>query len=163
MRKMLAAAAALSFLIASPAFAIDYTQVILDEQGCPMHDDPNLTTIRTTATIADPVKCPRAEKMMPPDLTLGLIAYHAMMWVAPDETPGYPGSTPINGEQKQERGDLGKRVRNAKDDATTPEELTIIRKQVGKLYGPMIVSEVFPLLNPTAKKKAPPATPKPID
>lgn len=128
-----------------PAAAVDFTQVLMEE-GCPISEDPNLTKLRTTATIAGP-ECNR-EKMAPPDLTLGLAVYHALMF-----TPQSEQATPTGGEEKQRRGDLAKRVRNAKDDTPSAEEIALMKKMLAALYGPVIISEAFPLLDPATKKK----------
>lgn len=143
MLKLILAAGLL--LATSQAQALDFTQVLMDDDNCPLRDDPSLTTTRTSSTVARP-ECPGIEKSMTPDLTLGLVVYHALLMTFQEDK--------FTGEQKQQRGDLARRVRAAKDTMLTADEVVLAKQAVGKLWNPLVISIVFPLLDPaTAPKK----------
>lgn len=132
--------------LASTAFAadeprkIDFTQVIMDDDGCPISDNEKLTPVRTSATLAKP-ECPRPEKMTPPDLTLGMAAYHALVMGEPN----------LSWEENTRRRDLGKSIRFSKEWPLLPSDLELIKKAMVKLWGPEVIGAANDLLSAPAK------------
>lgn len=133
-------------LAASPAAAIDFTQVLLNEEGCPFKN--SFTTARGTYTVGKP-EC--AEQYAPedknrPDLTLGEAIRAALVISYPDEKD-------VSGEVKFKRADLARRLRTNSDYTPTSEEVTMMKNLTGKLYGPSLVYTIFPLIDPGHAKK----------
>ena len=74
-------------------------------------------------------------------LTLGRAAFVALVAPAADEQN-------LPQDEKFRRGDLGLRVsRGGKIDLSV-EDIALIKKQIGKTYGPLVVVRAFPLLDP---------------
>jgi|HubBroStandDraft_1064217.scaffolds.fasta_scaffold117420_3 hypothetical protein len=112
---------------------IDMTTVLTDERGNPIPDPFE----------ADP-KDP--QKVLPP-LTLGSAVAHALFAAFPDEQN-------LGWETKFTRGMMAERLRNNSEAELTTEELPVIKRLVGRLYGVAIVMKVIPLIDPTAKPGA---------
>lgn len=109
---------------------IDMTAILLDDKGNPILDPFE----------ADP-KDP--QKILPP-LTLGSAIAHALFAAFPDEQN-------LGWEAKFTRGMMAERLRNNPEVELTAEELTVIKRLLGKLYGVAIVMRAIPLLDPAAK------------
>lgn len=143
--KTIVAAIAIA-LLPVPAVAIDFTEVLINAEGCPFR---NLATqVTTTYTIAsEECKATYApEERSKPDLTLGLACYHALLVSFPDEQN-------VSGEEKFRRGELASAVRSAADYAPSSEEVTLLKKVVAKLYSPGVVFAVYRKLDPSYKAK----------
>lgn len=141
--------AATLLLLASPAFAetiptpptppaftiprtIDMTTVIVEETGRPVQD------CDTSKPAPDLVKdCT--------PLTLGHAAAHALFFGR------YPGEDGLSADTKWARGALAERIRNDKDATLSAEEVTTIKKLLGRFYAPLIVAQAFPLLDPAGR------------
>lgn len=120
-------------IAAAPASAagIDFSHVLVDETGNPAKD--------LFSQKKDDQECDRC-----PVLTLGLAAAHALMMQMPDERD-------LDPLQKWARGALAMRLHNDKEDSLLAEEIATIKKQIGKVYGPVIIMQAFPLLDPSEK------------
>lgn len=151
-RKLLFASVLALAVPSAPCLALDFTQVLMDDLNCPISENSQLTSVRTTATVAGP-HCSRPEKLMPPDLTLGQAVYTALLFTPASEQPGYPGAKPTTYLEKMQRYEIAKRVRAAKEEALLSEELTLVKRLLGELYGPLIVGVAIPKLEPASVKK----------
>jgi hypothetical protein len=125
-RRMLAVVAML--LAASPACAIDFTQPITDLDGSIM--------------AAKPGDAPA---------TLGTICEKALTAQYSDEMDRNTGKELITPEEKYQRWKLASKL-DGKNVALSPEEITLLKKLVGKAYGPAIVGPVWTMLDPSLKK-----------
>lgn len=140
MFKRLIIAAAL--LASPPALAVDFTSVLVDDDGCPFRDEITMAT--GTSTVAGPT-CPVASTYKP-DLTLGAALYYALRSTYSDEpTPKL--------EEKLRRGDLARRIRSAKNYVPNAEEATLMKTLIAKLYSVPIVMAVVGQIDPGAIKK----------
>ena len=139
------AVAAFLLLIAVPALAqrvpaptpatVDMTTVLLSDEGAPIKDAYERKTAEAQAD-PDCDKCP--------PLTLGHAAAHALFTSFRDEDTLSP-------EQRWARGALAERIKNEKAAELSSEEVSVIKRLIGKLYGPLIIMRAFPLLDPNAK------------
>jgi hypothetical protein len=133
------------------ARAVDFTEILLDDDGCPMKND--WSTQRSSATIAKPecAKDPAKDVPLPRlDLTLGDLVYYSLSVAIPTEQP------PPTGDEKFKRDELGKQVRRSKDEQLTSEEVTMIKKVVGLLWGPHVIGIVYRRVDPALAKKTAP-------
>lgn len=129
------------------AFAIDFTQVLFNNENpkCPFKN--SFTTVKTSFTVASASCSYSDEDKNKPDLTLGEAIYAALMINYPDEKD-------VTGEEKFKRGDLAQRIRTNNDYQLNPgEELALVKKLVGKLYGTSLVYAIYPLIDANYLKK----------
>lgn len=117
-------AAVITALTIGTAASADFSTVLRGEDGVPYKDELI------------------AQK---PDLTLGLVSFHALLGEYKDE-PNLPG------EEKYRRGELAARVRDAGELQLKAEEVALLKKVVAKAYGPLIVFKTWPLLDPAMTK-----------
>ena len=123
--------------------SIDTSVVITDELGKPAQDPVFATQVvdeKTGQARMDCAKCPT--------LTLGSAISHALLGSYQDERN-------LSGEQKQARGDLAKKARSSKSISLTSEEVTVVKKCLGEMYGPLVVSQAIPLIDPASAKSPP--------
>jgi len=123
-------------ITAAPAAAVDFSQPILDDEGKP------ICTLRGDELKAGE-ECP-TDKVF----TLGFAARAALYSNFADEQN-------ISGEERAKRGDLARDIRAATargDFKLKVEDLALIKKLIGKAYGPMVVSGAWRLLDPPAEK-----------
>lgn len=116
----------LAFL-ATPALAADFTAPILDFDNGPAS------------------ACPASEPACGKVLTLSDVSVASLMGVFPDERD-------LNGDEKVKRFALAMRVRNAKDITLTAEEISLLKRLIGKSYGPLVVGRAWPMIDPGEKK-----------
>ena len=138
-----------SFIL--PAHAVDFTEVLLDDDGCPMKND--WSTQRSSATVAgaECAKDPARDVPQPRlDLTLGELVYYSLSVTIQFENPQ------PTGDEKFKRDELGRRVRHAKDEQLTSEEVTLIKKVVGLISPPATVGIVYRRIDPALAKKTAP-------
>jgi hypothetical protein len=119
-----------------PARAIDFTEILIDDDGCPFKN--NFTTARTTATIGGP-DCPKSDLL---DLTLGDLVHFALNAPIGTEQPQ------PTGDVKYKRFELSIRIRRAKDDHPNSEEITMMKLVVGLIFPPSWVGIVYPKIDP---------------
>ncbi len=103
---------------------IDFTVVLLDQEGEPMSE------------CADPPDC-KAKRAF----TLGMAASRALL--APEQN--------LAPEESLKRGQLALSLLKATAAELTAEEIALLKKQIAKAYGPLVVARSFPLLDPAVK------------
>lgn len=108
---------------------IDLTVVLANYRGESIKD--------TTTAEPDDKDCSRCSP-----LTLGHAAAYALSTPFSDEA--------VTPEQKFARGALAMRVMNATTARLTAEEISVIKRCIGKAYPPMVIVRAFPLLDPNA-------------
>lgn len=133
MKRMLMALAVLAgpAVAAEPPRPIDMTVVLRDTAGQTIPD-------ATLATKDDPA-CAKCAA-----LTLGAAAAHALF-------ASYPDERELSYEMKWARGALAARIELDKAAVLTAPELALVERLIGKLYTPLVVTAVMPLLDPAAK------------
>jgi len=80
------------------------------------------------------------------ELTLGAAARHALCATFPDEKD-------LTGEQKFDRAMLAYRIKKKEDLDFDPDEISLIKKLIGKLYNQEVLLQAWPLLGYNTKKK----------
>jgi|SRR6478752_2731155 len=118
---------------------INMTQVIVDENAVPVKDQ----------YLQEPDD-PKCLKCQP--LTLGAAIAHALFAALPSEKD-------VSGEQKFARGELALRIKNNPDAKLTAAEVTVIKDLVGKLYNGVIITRIYPMIDPNAGPPAVAFTP----
>lgn len=144
--KIFTIAALAAVMSVSPAAALDFTEVLINAEGCPFR---NLATQVTTTYTAASEECKATyvpEERSKPDLTLGTACYHALLVSFPDEQN-------VTGEEKFRRGELASIVRSAKDYTPSSEEVTLMKKVLAKLYSPGVVFAAYRKLDPSYKAR----------
>ncbi len=122
-------------LMATPAFALDWTQPILDEQGATIPDWQNC-----------PGKDPKTDKC-DKVITLGLLTARALLQ-GPPQIRDAPPQPP---EQKALEGRLGLEIIEHPDLVPTPDQLKIARDAIGRLPSPLAVARAWDLLDKAVK------------
>lgn len=136
MKKLLAAVVALG-LMTVPALAVDLGQTLHDQDKMMapdgLHKDAGLSC---------------GEVKGYPCLTLGAALYHALLGAYPDEQS-------LSGEEKNKRGRLAIKIDEAAEKKQpidfSAEDTAKLKMLIGKLYAPIIVVQVYSLLDPTEK------------
>lgn len=125
MKRALTILACLAF--ATPAFAVDFTQPILDFNGAPMHE---------TSDPASPI------------VTLGLAASAALLrqQTTPDGRP-----QPIDPIKSAKRALLAQRIARASDATLTAEETAEIKTLIS-VFPPIYVLRVIEAIDPVSLK-----------
>lgn len=110
---------------------IDFSVAIIDQDGEPMLE----CTEPATLPAVDPAcKTRRA-------ITLGVVAMRAVMTPEPNLAP----------EESLKRGQLALSIYKSTGAELTAEEIALIKRQLAKSYGPLVVARTFPLLDPAVK------------
>lgn len=117
-------------LAADDSRKVNFQIVIVD------HDNEAMTECAD-----DPPPKPGEACKVKRPVTLGLIAMRAL--VAPEQN--------LPPEEGLKRGQLAMSVYKSPGALLTAEETALIKKQIGKFYGPLIVMRAFALLDPAAK------------
>lgn len=136
----------LACLLTTPAYAIDFTEVLMDDEtpSCPMKN--GWSTVRSSASVADPT-CLKDDKL---DLTLGDLVHFCLSAVLPTENPQ------PTGDVKYKRSELARTVRRAKDYTPTSEEITMMKTVVGLAMPPAVVGVAYRKLDPALVKEKKP-------
>ncbi len=121
-------------LASAHAGEVNMGQVLLSEKGTPAPDP-----FEQTKEDQECAKCA--------PLTLGVAIAHALVAQQQDERD-------LDPLQKWARGVLAMKAREGQPMTLTAEETSVIKKLMGKLYGPVIVMQAFPLLDPSEKPPA---------
>jgi hypothetical protein len=129
MKKLLVAVASLAFM--GNAYAIDFTRPLTQLDGQPI-----------TGSDGKPLEKPP---------TLGSICEGALLAQYADERDAASGKETITPEDKFARWKLANKVNGGKDVNLTAEELSLIKKLIGKGYAPLIVGQVWMMLDPAMK------------
>lgn len=124
-------------LLAMPALAaddsarkIDFTQVLADQ------DSEVFLECADNPLPRDDRDC----KSRRP-ITLGMVTLRALSM--PEQNLG--------ADESLKRGALGLQLYRAKAATLTVEEISLVKKQISKMYGPLLVAITFPLLDPAVK------------
>lgn len=118
------AAVIVALLAASPAMAIDFTQPIKAQDGT----------------------VPKSDSGSVP--TLGKICEDALIASYKDEIDPTTGKEIITPEEKYRRWKLAQKL-HGDNVKLSPEDLALIKKLVGKAYGPLIVGQAWTMLDPS--------------
>lgn len=113
-----------------PAAAVDFSQPILDQEGKATCREVQ-TRDEKTGKFLD---CP-ADQIA----TLGLYARNALYAQFPDEQN-------LAGEEKSKRGALAQSLVGVTEVKLKVEDLALIKKLIGKAYGPLIVFQAWNML-----------------
>jgi hypothetical protein len=113
--------------VAAQAGGIDFAALLTDLDGQPIPD------------------CVGNDCANKPALTLGVIAIRCLTANFPDEEKS------ISGEEKFKRGELALRIHKDGKTSLTAEDVALLKKLVGKAYGPLIVVKTWALLDPAQK------------
>lgn len=110
---------------------IDMTVFIVDENGKALKDPMDVD-------VADPncLKCR--------NLTLG----HAIARALFATLPGDEKTDPL---QKWARSELAKRIMDSKEAVLTSNEITAIKRQIGSVYGGLVLGQIYPVIDPNVK------------
>jgi hypothetical protein len=134
---MLRIALAFAIIFSTAAFAADeprkinFTEVLTDQDGFVMTE------------CAD-IPAPKSEdvcKVHRP-ITLGMLAMRAL--AAPEQG--------IAADESLKRGQLAISVYKSEGAQLTVEEIALIKKQIAKFFGPLVVVKTFALLDPAQAK-----------
>lgn len=125
------------------ARAVDFTEVLMDEEtpACPLKN--GWSTARHSASVAGP-DCPKDDKL---DLTLGDLAHFCLSATLPTENPQ------PTGDVKYKRSELARAVRRAKDYTPTAEEVTMMKLVIGIAMPPSVVGIAYRKIEPALVKK----------
>lgn len=109
----------------APANALDFTQPILQLDGSPIQG---------------------ADGKPQPDYTLEKVAEQALLGRFQDESSAL-------GDEMTKRYDLAQRIYNHKADVTlSVEELSLVKRLIGKAFPPLIVGQAWHMLDPSLPK-----------
>lgn len=114
---------------AADAHRVDFTQALIDQDGVVMVE------------CVDPVGAPMSDCKSRREVTLGSVAMRSL--ASPEQG--------ITAEDSLRRGQLALSVYKSTGADLTVEEIALIKKQVAKTFGPLVVARVFPLLDPAVK------------
>lgn len=117
-------------LMTAPGMATDWTQPVLDQDGKPACREALLRDDKT----GKPLDCPREQIA-----TLGWYARTALNATFPDETN-------LSGDDKAKRGGLAQSLVGATEVKLKVEDLALIKKLIGKAYGPLVVYQAWEML-----------------
>lgn len=128
----IAGALLLASAMSASAVTLDVTRPLKNEMGAPSRDCSEISP--------DGKSC-----VSYIDVTIGYAIAHALFMQFDDERS-------LSGDQKWARGELAWRIQHAKQSIDlTAEDVVVIKRCVGKAYPPLVVQQVFPLLDPTAQ------------
>lgn len=102
---------------------INFTQVIKDQDDQPLQDYITMQT--------------NGNKEI--TLTLGRAVSHSLMTQDQNEQ--------ISAEDKFNRGMLAFKIRDCADCEVKAEDIVLMKKQLGKLYSPIVIYRAFPMLD----------------
>jgi hypothetical protein len=112
-----------------PALAgeIDFSALVTDMDGTPIPD------------------CVGNDCTNKPPLTLRTLAIRVLTANFPDE------EKTLSGEDKFKRGELALRIHKSEKANLTAEDVSLVKRLVGKAYGPLVVLKAWSLLDPSQK------------
>lgn len=114
-------------LLATPALAIDFSAKLTDSDG------------QSVKVCVDPR--PAAECGKEVEMTLGVAVRNALYQSYPDERE-------LSGDEKFKRAELAQALVGASEIKVKAEDISLMKKLVAKLYGPLIVYRAWQLLDP---------------
>lgn len=116
-------------LLMTPVFAIDFEATIKNSDGTPVTDKDGVPLIKQP--------------------TLGSLCESALFAQYADERDA-TGKETITPEEKFSRWKLSTKL-HGNNVTLSAEELALLKKFVGKAYGPLVVGQAWTLLDPGAK------------
>lgn len=123
-------------IMATPANALDLSAPLLDDEDKPMCQE---TQEQAASRVGKSDECPAARVF-----TVGKAIRAALYQSYPDEQN-------LSGAEKDTRGALAFKLTGKPDAKPSPEDLVLIRKVVGKLYGPLVVYRLYRILDDQVK------------
>lgn len=117
-------------LLSSPALAIDFSKVFVDDEGAPMKVCVELKQPQT-----NPPDCVRTV-----ELTLARAARTALYQSFPDEQN-------LGGEEKDKRGEIARGI-TPTEMKLKVDELALVKRLIGKMYSPLVVNQAWRELDP---------------
>lgn len=117
-------------MMIAPAGATDFSQPILDQEGKPACREAPPRDEKTGKFL----DCPTEQIA-----TLGWYARNALYASFPDEQN-------LPGDDKSKRGALAQSLVGATEVKLKVEDLALIKKLIGKAYGPLIVYQAWAML-----------------
>jgi hypothetical protein len=117
-----------ALLFATPAVCADFSAKIIDIDGHPIIDD---------------LKCPAdkdGKRTCSDELTLSTVSVRALLANFPDEQN-------LAGDEKLKRFVLASKIRDGGEVKLTAEEISLIKRLIGKAYVPTVVGRSYPLLD----------------
>lgn len=128
--------AAAAVLAATPAAAVDFGAVMLDQDDKPLSECQRASPVNPQVCLEEIV------------LTLGRVVFRALSIRAQDEAS-------LPGEDQVRRGALALRLYKAKGDVPLDaDEISLIKKMIAKSgYGPVVVYQAWLVLDPVGTKK----------
>lgn len=110
---------------------INFTEALTDMDGVVM-----------TECADKPVPKTEAECKAQQPVTLGVVALRAL--VQPEQN--------VSPDDGLKRGQLALAVYKAEDAKLTAEEISLIKKQMAKIYSPLVIVRAFTMLDPASAK-----------
>lgn len=129
MNHALTLAIAFCLTTAVPAWAVDFNKELTQIDGSPFKD----------------------EKGVPITTSLGKVVEQALLATYNDERDPQTGKELITPQDKFERWKLATKVAQGGNVALSSEELTLVKKLIGKGYPPLVVGQAWTLLDPGMK------------
>lgn len=123
---LILASALVAPAIAEDARKIDFTAVLVDQDNEALKEcaDPDLK-------LDQPCKTFRP-------ITLGMVAFRALV------TP----EAGISQDESFKRGQLGFALYKSTGQQLTAEETALLKRQIARSFGPLVVARAFPILDP---------------
>lgn len=112
---------------------VDFTTVIRDQDDNPI----------TECADQSDRECKKTK-----EVTLGSVAFKALTNIDRDSAGRV---TELSPDESVKRGQLGLSIYKATSAKLTAEEIALIKKQISKIFSPMIVVRTFAILDPNAK------------
>ncbi len=137
-------------ILASLAYAADYSAVLVDLRGDPIPDETVRGVRGEDGKWSGPRFCSMVDFNNNPlqcdVLTLGAAAANALLMNDPDNAN-------LDEKEKRRRGMLADRLYHGGKIDLGLEELVLVKRLITKLYGNLVVMRALPLLDPTIGKE----------
>lgn len=135
MKKLIMAALVAIWSVPALAITVDLSTMIKDEAGKPAMDQ-----LVGGVQNPDPTKkC--GDRTGWPCLTVGDAIFHSLLFNYPDEPH-------LDGESKFKRAQLAQKVSTSQKLDLSAEDVALIKKLSGKLYGPWVVLQLYQIIDP---------------
>jgi hypothetical protein len=117
--------------LADPVRTINMTQVLLNSQGEPARDPTGQTPDDPSCTKCRP-------------LTVGRVVYMAL-------AGNYEDEKNLSGDVRFDRAALGHRIAQDPAAVLDVDEITLIKRLIGRMFGAEIIWQIYPILDPNTK------------
>lgn len=115
-------------VLATPALAIDFSKPLVDEAGKPV----------CATQLKEGEDCPAGKTF-----TLAIVARNALY-------ASYEDEKNLSGDEKFKRAELAQTI-TAGDVKLKVEDVALVKKLIGKMYGPVVVYQAWRELDATVK------------